>query len=153
MAKLDFMFLVGALAVIAGSLLSLSGFIIARSPSTQRLFERVTPYQGFLGVALLAWGIFDLVRSAGHWGAFLRSPFPKLFGIGVIAYVLSEIVIGFCLGFGIIARWIPGEGRAERRGLSIQRRLLDVSLPIGMVGLVAGFVMLYYYFSWPPGRG
>lgn len=142
------MFLIGALAVIAGALIALSGFIIARRPSSRRLFERIAPYQGFLGVGLLVWGVVDLLRTAGHWTEFLRAPYPKLFGIGVIAYVLSEILLGFCLGFGLIAAWIPGESGAERKGLAIQRKLLASSLPIGAVGLLSGLVMLYYYVKW-----
>jgi hypothetical protein len=138
------MFLIGALAVIAGSLISLSAFIIAKRPSARHLFEKVAPYQGFLGVGLLVWGIYDLLRTVGSWGDFLRIPGMKLFGAGVIAYVLSEIVIGFCLGFGLIASWLPGQGGAEKKGLEIQRKLLGFSMPIGVVGLVSGLVVLYY---------
>jgi hypothetical protein len=142
------MFLIGALAVIAGALIAMSSFIIARRPSSRQLFERIAPYQGFLGVGLLIWGVIDLVRTGGHWVDFMRAPYPKLFGIGVIAYVLSEIILGFCLGFGVIAGWIPGESGAERRGIAIQRRLLASSLPIGVVGLFSGLIMLYYYVKW-----
>lgn len=142
------MFLIGALAVIAGSLIAMSSFIIARRPSTRQLFERIAPFQGFLGVGLLIWGIVDLLRTFGHWVDFMRAPYPKLFGIGVIAYVLSEIILGFCLGFGLIASWIPGESGMERRGITIQRRLLASALPIGVVGLFSGLIMLYYYVKW-----
>ena len=138
------MFLIGALAVIAGSLIALSGFIIAKKPNARQTFEKIAPYQGFLGVGLLVWGIYDLLRTIGHWGDYLRIPGLKLFGVAVIAYVLSEVIIGFCLGFGVIAKWIPGDGGAEKKGLEIQRKLLGFSMPIGVVGLVSGVLMLYY---------
>jgi hypothetical protein len=61
--------------------------------------------------------------------------------------VCSEIILGFLLGFGLIAKWIPGESGAETKGLEIQKKLLGYSLPIGVIGLVSGLITLYYYFT------
>ena len=141
------MFLIGALAVIIGSLIALSSFIIARKPDAKALFEKVTPYQGFLGVGLLAWGVIDLLRTIGDWSAMLDVKF--LLGLGIIGYVCSEVLLGFLLGFGLIAQWIPGESEAEKKGIEIQKKLLVYSLPIGVIGLASGFITLYYYLTWP----
>lgn len=137
-------FLIGALAVIVGSLIALSGFIIAKKPSSKQLFEKMAPYQGFLGVALLVLGIWGFLRTIGHWGDFLRY-YPLLLALGIIACVISEVIIGFCLGFGVIAKWLPGESGAEKKGLEIQRQLLGFSMPIGVVGLLSGVIVLYYF--------
>jgi hypothetical protein len=142
------MFLLGALAVITGSLIALSGFIIARKPEAKALFEKITPYQGFLGVGLLVWGVYDLIRSLELWGPMLE--FKPILGIGIIGYVCSEILLGFLLGFGLIAKWIPGESGAEKKGLAIQKKLLGLSLPIGVIGLVSGLITLYYYLTLHP---
>lgn len=142
------MYLVGSIAVIVGSLIALSSFIVSKKPEAKALFEKIAPYQGFLGVGLLGWGIVDFVRTFGDWGQLLDAKF--ILGIGIIGYVCSEVLLGFLLGFGLIAKWIPGEGAAEKKGIEIQKQLLSVSLPIGVVGLISGFITLYYYLTWPP---
>ena len=137
------MFWIGPLAVIVGALVCLSGFIIAKKPEAKHLFEKVAPFQGFLGVFLLAWGLYDLWHYViRDWPPMDRSLFSvaleheTLTAVALLGYILSEIIIGFCLGFGLIANWIPGEHGAEKKGLEIQRKLLGFSIPIGIAGLV-----------------
>lgn len=138
-------YLIGALAVIVGSLVALSSFIIAKKPEAKKLFEKIAPYQGFLGVALLGYGAWQLIANIGDIGDWFK--LNKLYAIGWLCYMVSAILLGFCLGFGLIANWIPGEGGAEKKGLEIQKKLLGFSLPIGIVGLFGGFVTLYTYFK------
>jgi hypothetical protein len=144
--------LITSLAVVFAALIALSGLIIAKKPEAKHLFEKVAPFQGFIGVGLLAWGIWQLIDTVGDWGDALKAPgVLKVFAITIITLVISAIINGFCLGFGLIATWIPGEGAAEKKGLEIQRKLLTYSMPIGIIGLIAGILGLYYYFTWPPG--
>lgn len=122
------MYLIGPLAVILGSLIALSSFIIAKKPEAKELFAKVAPYQGFLGVGLLFYGIWDLLHYViFSWGGLDMSWFSlvmkidKLAAFACLFYILSEIILGFILGFGLIATWIPGEGTAEKRGSRSRR--------------------------------
>ena len=138
----------GPLAVIVASLVALSSFIIAKKPEAKQLFEKIQPYQGFLGVALLVIGIYDLyhnvlsdfVMDKSRWGIMME--FDKLAGIALLGYIIAEILLGFMLGFGLIATWIPGESGAEKKAVAIQKKLLTFSLPIGIVGLVCAVFWL-----------
>jgi hypothetical protein len=38
--------------------------------------------------------------------------------------------------------WIPGEGAAEKKGIEIQKKLLGLSLPIGIAGIVLALLWL-----------
>ena len=139
---------IGPLAVIVASLVALSGFIIAKKPSAKDLFDKIQPYQGFLGVGLLAWGVYDLyhhvistwVADKSRWGIIME--IDKLAGISLLGYIICEILLGFMLGFGLIATWIPGESGAEKKAVAIQKKLLAASLPIGAVGLVLAILWL-----------
>lgn len=140
---------IGPLALIVGSLVCLSSFIIAKKPEAKQLFEKIAPYQGFLGVGLLFWGLYDLYRwflmDHGFGGMSLFSvlmKIDKLLAFSGLAYLISEVIIGFILGFGLIASWIPGEGGAEKKGLAIQKKLLTFSLPIGIVGIISAIIVL-----------
>lgn len=138
---------IGPIAVILGALICLSSFIIGKKPEAKQLFEKVAPYQGFLGVGLLAWGLFELWDKviSGYkgldksvFGILMDSRMgnDSLAAISLLIYVIAAIIIGFILGFGLIANWIPGESGAEKKGLAIQKKLLTFSLPIGLVGLI-----------------
>ena len=139
--------ILGPIACILGAVLCLSSFIIGKKPEAKQLFEKVAPYQGFLGVALLVLGLWELWDKviSGYRGLD-KSVFSILMdsrmgndsfaGISLLIYVIAAIIIGFILGFGLIANWIPGEGKAEKKGLEIQKKLLAFSLPIGAVGLI-----------------
>src|SRR5688500_18694499 len=106
---------IGPIAVIIGGILAASGWIVSKKPNAKELIDKIVPFQGFIGVGLLAWGIYDLIRTVEFWGPFLKH--AMMLGIALIGYVLSEIVLGFLLGFGLIAKWIPGEGAAETKAL------------------------------------
>jgi hypothetical protein len=148
------MHFIGPLAVIVASLVALSSFIIAKKPEAKQLFDKIAPYQGFLGAGLLLWGLYDLYRYmiAGYMGLdrswfSLALEFDKTWAIAGLAYIISEILLGFILGFGIIASWIPGESGAEKKGLEIQKKLLGFSLPIGLIGLISAILFLIKWKS------
>jgi hypothetical protein len=146
------MYLIGPLALIIAALVCLSSFIISKKPEAKQLFDKISPYQGFLGAGLFVWGLYDLYHyvfeswqydksrfgllwSGVKVGGF-SSPTDKLAAIALIGYIVCEILIGFMLGFGLIATWIPGEGKAEKKAVEIQKKLLTFSLPIGIAGVV-----------------
>ena len=145
------MHFIGPLALIVGALVCLSSFIIAKKPEAKELFDKIAPYQGFLGVGLLAWGVYDLLtylieKPFGDKSWFsLYLDYDKVGAIGLLGYVICEILIGFMLGFGLIATWIPGEGSAEKGAVKIQKKLLGFSLPIGVVGIVCAILWLVKY--------
>ena len=140
---------IGPLALIVAALVAMSCLIISKKPDLKATFDKIMPYQGFLGVGLLAWGIYDLLRvmlfSYGGSGKSLFSLVmlvDKFAGIVMIGYLISEILLGFMLGFGLIATWIPGEGAAEKKGVAIQKKLLGLSVPIGAVGMICAILWL-----------
>ena len=60
----------------------------------------------------------------------------------------SLVTVGFLLGFGLIAQWIPGEGSAETKALEIQQKLIKWQVPLGMVSLVCGFLNIVIKFKY-----
>lgn len=140
---------IGPLVTIVAALIALSSFIIAKQPQAKKLFDQLTPFQGFIGVGLLVWGVYDLYYWViREWPGLRQSMFSMALdhdtvaAVGLIGYIASEILLGFLLGFGLIAKWIPGESAAEQKGLEIQKKLLTFSLPIGIIGIVTAVLWL-----------
>jgi hypothetical protein len=143
------MILVG-LGLIVGGILSVSGFIISKKPEAKQLIDKIVPFQGFIGVGLLALGVIFLLGWIGKMdrlsdvGSKLDMPlFPITFYLGTVA----AIAMGFLLGMPLIAKWIPGETPAEQKAMEMHKKLAGFTTIVGVVSLVFGLLMIWYRFK------
>lgn len=131
-----------ALLLIGCGVLAAASFIVSKSPNARQAIDKLVPFQGFMGVALLAIGLIDLLR----WFDTLRVAhrLSMLFALTMWASVISAILLGFLLGIPQIAKWMPGDNPAEQKALAMQRKLGGSSTFMGIVGIVAGLLLLLY---------
>ena len=133
-------------ALVCGGALAASGFIVARKPEAKELLGKLAPYQGGIGVAMLVAGVLNTVDGA-LGGSLKIMEFSMLLGLTILSTVVCELLVGFLLGFGLIAAWIPGEGAAEVKMLSLQKKLAAISAPLGLVAMGTGVLSLLYHLS------
>ena len=138
--------LINALVLIVGGNLAVSGLIVAKKPDAKELIDKLVPYQAIIGIALLALGIVNLVRWLGNHVFTLLSVAP-LFGLTVLAMIFTSILLGFMFGMPQIAKWLPGEGGAEQKGMELSKKLAPYQVIIGLIGLASALLMLLYRFS------
>ena len=127
--------------ILLGGAIAASGLIIAKAANAKDLLAKITPYQGFIGVALLAFGVFDLVTNLDLVKVVFKFT-PPLPCIALIGWFFGSIVLGFILGIPQIAAWIPGESNAEQKVVNIQKKLLPFQTIFGIIGLVTGVLLL-----------
>ena len=133
-------------ALVCGGALAASGFIISKKPEAKELLGKLAPYQGGIGVAMLVAGVLNVVDGA--FGASLQiMKISMLFGITLLSMVTCELLVGFLLGFGLIAAWIPGEGAAEQKGVELQKKLATISAPLGGIAMITGVLALLYQLN------
>lgn len=138
------------IALIVAGVLAASGFIISRKPDAKQLIDKLVPFQGFLGVGLLVWGVIDLIRVLGNLKYLsAASDHYPIYVLCVYAAVVSEIVLGFLLGFPLIAKWMPGESAAEQRAAEMQKKIVPYQTLIGFIGIGVSIALIYYYFKLP----
>ncbi len=137
------MSLIHAITLFLGGVLAASGFITAKKPEAEEFIGKLRPYQGAVGVTLLVIGVLFLLQG-GLTGGFRVMRFSSLLGLTMITTVVAELVLGFILGFGLIAEWIPGEGPFEKKCFEIQAKLTAFQNPIGLVAIVASVLQLLY---------
>ena len=134
---------INALVLIAGGILAVSSLIVAKKPDAQKLIDKLVPYQAVIGVALLVLGIVNLIRGLGnHLIDILR--IVPLFGLTYLAMCVTSILLGFMFGMPQIAKWLPGEGATEQKGMELSRKLAPYQVLIGLVGLAAALLMILY---------
>lgn len=130
---------------IAGGLLAASSFIIARKENAREVFAKVAPYQGFLGLGLLAYGVLELVRSG--------SGLLQLFGVAplwsavTLAAIVLDILIGFLLGFGLLNKLLLSRNEAAKaKGKEVLARIARVQVPLGLAATACGVAVLLRSF-------
>jgi hypothetical protein len=126
---------------ICGGILAASGFIVAKNPNAQVLIDKLAPYKGAIGLGMLGLGVWNLLQ-AFRWG--IGGLFGSLFGIGVLITILTLIVVGFLLGFGMIAKYAGG---AAEKGAELQKKLIIAEVPLGFLSIGAGVFCLLFYLG------
>lgn len=124
------------LTTIAGGILAASALIIARKPNAKDLIDKLTPYQGWLGVGLFFWGIWNVIQCVLSVGLVSQQP---LIWLVCTAVSSADLVVGFLLGFALITKYTLGSSpTAQIRGQHIRARLAAFQGPIGLVAIAAG---------------
>jgi hypothetical protein len=123
---------------IAGGTLAASAFIVARRPDAQKLIDKITPYQGWLGFGLFFWGAWILFNLLTHLGFYTE--FPSILAIAV-ALAAVNLSVGFLLGFGLISKYaLSRNAAAMARGERLRRRLIGYQIPLGLCAMAVGAV-------------
>ena len=141
------MLLIGLLLIVAG-ILAISGLIISKKPEAKALIDKIVPFQGFIGVGLIALAVIFLFGWMSKMERISKVGddwmlFPFAFYLGTAA----AIALGFLFGMPLIAKWIPGETPAEQKAMEMQKKLAAFSTIVGVLGLLFGLLMLYYRFK------
>ncbi len=141
------MLLIGLLLIVSG-VLAISGLIISKKPEAKAMIDKIVPFQGFIGVGLIALAAIFLLGWIGKMERISKvgddwTLFPFAFYLGTAV----AIALGFLFGMPLIAKWIPGETPAEQKAMEMQKKLAAFSTIVGILGLVFGVLMIYYRFK------
>jgi uncharacterized membrane protein YgdD (TMEM256/DUF423 family) len=131
-----------AFLLIACGVLAAASWIVSKKPNAKQALDKLVPFQGFLGVALLVIGIINLVRSLDYLPHWLK--IGLLYGLTMWSTIIISILLGFLLGMPQIAKWIPGDSPAEQKAIDMQRKLGAYSTIVGFIGIVCGVLVLLY---------
>ena len=138
--------LLGLLLIVAG-ILAVSSLIISKQPRAKDLIDKVVPFQGMIGVALLVLGVIFVIGWIGKTDRMsIIDQRWSLFSITIYISTAAALLLGFLLGMPLIAKWIPGDSPAEVKALEMQKKVAALSTVIGIAGLVAGVMLLFYRF-------
>ncbi len=132
---------INIIVLFVGGVLAASGFIIAKKPDAKQHIDKLVPFQGAIGVALLVLGVINILQGA-LTGSLRLLEYSLLWGLVGLAFLACQIGIGFLLGFGLIAKWMPGEGGAEKKGAELQQKLMKIQAPLGLVAIGLSILML-----------
>jgi len=130
--------------ILAGILASAS-IIASRKPNAKELIDKLTPYQGWIGVINFLWGIWFTIWLVLNMGVLLKGAPVRT--IVWFANGGSMLLLGFLLGFGLITKYaLSKNAAAMEKGQNIRAKLAKFQGPLGLVGIAAGLAGLVLNF-------
>ncbi len=124
-----------------GSIIALSGIIIAKSPNAKQTIDKLMPYQAVIGVAMFAFGIIGII----HFLPYLR---PNNFksnlinSAAILAMIGVAILLGLLFGMPQFAKWFGNNAKVSE----LAQKVAPFQVLLGLAGLAACVVFLYYRF-------
>ncbi|MBN1945348.1 MAG: hypothetical protein JW797_06695 [Bradymonadales bacterium] len=130
------MALIAALALILCGVLASASAIVKRKPDAQQLFDKLLPYQGWIGVVVGIWGIVTIIH------AFTITIVLRIFPLWWITYFVTgllELALGFILGFALISKYVLSKNaEAEKKGEEVRAKLAVYQVPLGYAAIILG---------------
>lgn len=131
-----FMIVLGALAAYPS--------IVKAQPNAKEIIDKITPYQGIIGVIGCILGLIGIVRFLLNIGALTVSPVFWL--IGFVA-ALVEFALGLLLGYTLIhTHALSKNAHAARQGDELRAKLTAYQVPLGYLAIVLGVISLVLLF-------
>ena len=125
---------------IVGGLITASSLIVARKPQAKEIFAKIAPYQGFLGIGMLALGIFWLMR----WLPNISLSFTSLGGALVLGMIVANILIGFLMGAGMMSNLLAKNETAKAKSEELLARLTNAQIPLGVSAVAMGVLSFVF---------
>ena len=131
------------LITIAGGILAASALIIARKPNAKELIDKITPYQGWIGIVMVFWGVWAVIDCVTHVSFLKVAP---MFWTFWLASGVADLLVGFLLGFGLITKYALSKNPvAESRGQQLRAKLAPYQGVCGLFAIAMGAL----YIIWP----
>jgi len=134
-----------ALVVIVGSILALSGVIIAKKPDARALIDKLTPFQAIIGVVMVVLGVIDFARALPYLSDAIKVNY--VYAAVVLAMLGVSVLLGALFGMPQIVKWIPGESSAEQKALELAQKVAPYQVILGLVGIASAMLFLLYRYG------
>jgi len=126
-----------AIIAIVGGIIAASSLIVSKKPNAQELIDKLTPYQGWIGVALTFWGVWGAIQLLLNMGAM---------GLGwiiALAVCVVEFIVGFVLGYGLISKYLLEKNEtAKEKGQALRVKLTKFQIPAGVILIILGVLSI-----------
>lgn len=129
--------------VIVGGLIAASSFLIAKKPDAKELFDKLAPYQGFVGIGMLVVGVLWILQVLPHIGGIMKA--APLTGAITIATLVGTVLVGFLLVYELLSKFVLSKNEtAKEKGAQALARIAKVQVPLGLLtaGLAAATFIL-----------
>ena len=126
-----------AIIAILGGLIAASSLIVAKKPNAKELLDKLTPFQGWIGVVLTFYGVWGVISSILNFGSI------GMYWIIGLAISVVMFTVGFILAYGLISKYLLEKNEAAKeKGQQLRAKLVNYQVPAGIILIVLGVVSI-----------
>jgi hypothetical protein len=134
------MWIITVVVLLLGGVLGAANLIVAKKPNAKELIDKLTPYQGWIGVVLVVWGLRDLIGVLRTMTVLSAAPGWWLL---YLITTLTELGLGFLLGYGLISKYVLSRSpEATQKGQELQAKLVVYQGPLGLVAIALAILFM-----------
>jgi len=132
----------GITLIILG-LLAAPSLLISKKPNAQELLDKITPYQGWIGLLFCFWGIWGVIQAVLNISILGSWP---IWWITWLASSAIQAILGFILGYGMINKLLLSKSEeAKEKGAKILAKLAPIQGKLGLIGIWVIVARILFY--------
>lgn len=125
--------LISMLLGVCGGILAMSSMLVAKRPNAAQLIDKLVPYQGYIGVTMFFWGIWEIIDCVRGLSFLSEHPITWVFWL---LMALADFSVGLILGFGLISTYaFRGNATAIEKGQRVRMSLVKFQVPLGLLAV------------------
>jgi hypothetical protein len=119
---------------VLGGILALSSLFVGKSPDARDKLAKLAQYQGWIGLTMFGWGVWELIETVLGLGLLSHRPLLWIFWL---AMAVADFSVGLLLGFGLISTYaFRGNAMAIEKGARLRESLVRFQVPLGFLAIV-----------------
>jgi hypothetical protein len=126
-------------------LLAVPSIILSRKPEAKEWYEKIAPWQAWIGLAFAVIGIFGLLDAILGIG---RHHHSGMYWLTTLAGSVLQIGLGFVLGYPVISNFLSRSADASEKAKALLNRLLPLQGTLGAIAIGVGLwrvIMAIFY--------
>lgn len=134
------------ITLILLGLLAVPSLLLSKKPDAQALLDKITPYQGWIGLVFAFWGVWGIISAILNLGWLTTFP---IYWITFLLVSVVEAALGFILGYGLIVKYVLSKNEtAAEKGAQLLAKLAPLQGKLGIAAIVLGIWYFVSYFIW-----
>ena len=134
------------ISLIILGLLAIPSLILSKKPDAKELFDKIAPYQGWIGFVFAIWGIWGIISC------ILSISWISIWPIYWITWLLVAVIeaaLGFILGYGLISKYALSKNpQAAEKGEQLLAKLIPLQGKLGIVAIILGIWQIITSIIW-----
>jgi hypothetical protein len=128
----------GITLIILG-LMAAPSLLLSKKPNAKELLDKLTPYQGWIGLVFAFWGVWGVISAVLNIG--ILADFPIWWATWMAASVI-EAILGFLLGYGMISKLLLSKNEtAKAKAEELLAKLAPMQGKFGLFGVIVASIL------------
>ena len=138
------MIFVSTIIGVLGGILAMSSLFVGRSAQAAAQLEKLAKYQGWIGLTMFGWGVWEVIETVLGLGLLGQRPLLWIFWL---AMAVADFSVGLLLGFGLIATYaLRGNATAIEKGNRLRQGLVKFQVPLGALAVLTSLGYTAFWF-------